>query len=147
MKKSILITAASAFLAATLLLTGCTTPAEKVENAKRDVTEAKKDLAEAEKAYLADIADYRNDAAVKITRNNDRIAAFTVSIESERKEAKADYTKKLAELEQENTDMKRRLDDYQASGKDNWESFKIEFSRDMDRLGKALSDLTDNNVR
>lgn len=147
MKKLIFSTAAATFLAGTLLLTGCTTPAEKVDNAKENVTEAKKDLVKAKNDYLADVEDYRNNAAIKIRENNERITAFNVSIENEKLEAKADYKRRIAVLEQQNKDMKNRLDGYSVSGKDDWESFKLEFNRDMDRLGKALSDLTVKNVK
>ena len=50
-------------------------------------------------------------------------------------------------MEQKNTDLKRRLDDYKQDGKENWEKFKIEFNRDMDELGKAFKDLTVKNVK
>ena len=43
--------------------------------------------------------------------------------------------------------MKKKLEDYQAEGKDSWETFKTEFSHDMDALGNAFKDLTVNNVK
>ena len=58
------------------------------------------------------------------------------------KKDKAKYEKKLAELEQENSDMKKKLEDYKEEGKDNWRKFQTEFSHDMDKLGKEIKDLT-----
>ena len=55
-------------------------------------------------------------------------------------EAKADYHNKIMELEQKNSDMKKKLDDYKTEGKQKWEIFKTEFSHDMDELGKAFND-------
>ncbi len=147
MKKSILTTVAFAFLAGTLSFTACNTPAKKVENAREDVVEAKKDLKEANQAYLADIRDYRSETTLKFRDNRERIAAFNARTETEKKEAYADYKRRVAELEQQNTDMMNRLDNYRENGKDDWDSFKTEFNRDMDRLGKALGDLTVKNVK
>jgi len=43
--------------------------------------------------------------------------------------------------------MKLKMDNYKLEGKENWEKFKMEFSHDMDELGKAFSDLTVKNVK
>ena len=144
MKKSILTIAAFACLAGGIL-TGCSTSAEKVENAKEDVAVANKDLNKANEEYLADLENYRKEAAAKIAANNKSIAEFNARIENKKEVAEADYKKKVAELEQKNTDIKKRLDDYKADGKTNWEAFKLEFSRDMEELGKAFKDLTVKN--
>ena len=50
-------------------------------------------------------------------------------------------------LEVKNSDMRMRMDNYKEDGKDNWETFKTEFSHDMDELGKAFKDLTVKNVK
>ena len=39
------------------------------------------------------------------------------------------------------------MDEYKAEGKEQWEEFKAEFSRDMDELGKAFKDLTVKNEK
>lgn len=43
--------------------------------------------------------------------------------------------------------MKKKMDDYNMDGKENWEKFKTEFNHDMDELGQAFKDLTVNNVK
>ncbi len=133
---------ASTIMISAILIGGCSTPAEKVENAQKDVTEAKIDLEKANKAYEDDIANYRTETANKVIANNKSIAEFNARIELEKKEAQADYKKRIIELEQKNSDMKKKLDDYKMSGKENWEIFKSEFGRDMDELGKAFSSFT-----
>ncbi|PJB11705.1 MAG: hypothetical protein CO119_10460 [Flavobacteriales bacterium CG_4_9_14_3_um_filter_40_17] len=121
------------------------TPAEKVLNAEDKVVQANKDLDEANAQYLIDIQNYRVQTSAEITANEQSIAAFKLRIINQKAEAKADYEKKITELEQKNTDMRRKMDEYQASGKDNWENFKTEFSHDMSALGQAFKDLTVNN--
>ena len=41
--------------------------------------------------------------------------------------------------------MKEKLDAYKVSGKDNWETFKTEFSSDMNDLGEAFKNFTVKN--
>jgi len=146
MKKLILTLAASTFIIGAILIS-CNTPAEKVENAQNNVDEANQELNEANEAYLADIEAYRVITADKIEANNKSIADFNARIEKDKKTAKDDYKKKIVELEQKNSDMKKKMDDYKAEGKDKWELFKAEFNSDMERLGSAFKDLATRNVK
>jgi DNA anti-recombination protein RmuC len=146
MKQSILTITACAFMAGAVL-TSCNSSAEKVENAEQDVKDAKAALDQANEEYLLDIENYRLATADKIETNNQSIADFNLRIENEKKEAKAAYQKQITELEQKNSDMKKKLEDYNAEGKENWEKFKYEFSRDMDELGEALKNLTVKNTK
>jgi len=146
MKKSILTIVASAFVAS-VMLTGCNTSAQKVENAEENVASANEDLNDANEAYKQEIDNYRKEADEKIAANNKSIAEFNARIALEKKDAQDDYRKQIATLEQKNTDMKKKMDDYKAEGKDKWEQFKTEFNRDMDELGKAFKDLTVKNVK
>ena len=145
MKKSILLLAAFTFITG-VILTSCNTPAQKAENAQKDVIEAKKDVEKANQEYLADMKNYRKQMADKIAANGQSIADFNASIESEKEEAKAGYKEKIAALEQKNSDMKMKMDNYKEEGKEKWEVFKVEFNNDMDNLGKAFKDLTVKNV-
>jgi tRNA G10 N-methylase Trm11 len=146
MKKSILAFAACTFIAG-IIFTSCNTPAEKVENAQENVVQANKDLDQANMEYIADIENYRVETANRIAANEQAIAEFNARMEHEKKAVRAEHKKKIAELEQKNRDMKKKLEDYKAEGKEKWEIFKTEFSHDMDELGKAFKDLTVKNVK
>lgn len=146
MKKIITVLIASSFLTAPVLLS-CNTPAEKVENAQNKVKSANEDLDSANQEYMADIESYKQETADKIAANEKSIAAFYVRIANEKADAKADYQKKIADLEQKNSDMKMKMDNYQAQGKENWESFKTEFNHDMQELGEAFKNLTVKNTK
>lgn len=145
MKKTIL-TMISTVLISGISLTSCNTPAEKVEDAKDKVSEANKDLDQAKEDYLTEIESYKKTTAERIEANNVTIADFKARIEHE-KDAKAEYENKIAELEQKNITMKRKMDDYKDEGKEKWEAFKTEFNHDMDELGQAFKDLTVNNKK
>jgi len=146
MKKSILILAGVVFTTSAILIS-CNTPAEKVQNAKEDVVAAKVALDKAQQEYIEDLTNYRKATAEKIAENEKIAADFRVKIVNEKREAKAAYETKLAELEKKNSEMKNKIDGYQSNNKDSWQAFKAEFNRDMDELGKAFKDLTVKNVK
>ncbi|MFT6826809.1 MAG: hypothetical protein ACJA2S_004336 [Cyclobacteriaceae bacterium] len=129
------------------IISGCNNSTRKVENAQEDVTEAKKELNEANREYAVEMAKYKKDTEAKIVTNQKIIDDFKLRIENEKSEVKASYNKIIAELEQQNNDLGKKMDDYKAESKDQWESFKTEFSRDMDNLGKAFKDLSEDNIK
>ncbi len=146
MKISIVVLTVFALIASAYV-TGCKTPAEKVGSAQTNVIEANKDLDVANKEYLADIEKYRKETADKIAANDKSITEFKARIDREKKTAKDEYSKKIMVLEQKNTDLKKKMDEYKSDGKEQWEAFKAEFSHDMDELGQAFKDLMVNNVK
>ena len=137
-------------LTATILLTGaiftsCNTAAEKVENAKEKSIKADEDFNTAKEEYLADVENFRIEIAAKIEANKQMIADFNLKIVSAKKDARAYYVEQIAVLEQKNIAMKEKLDAYEVSGKDNWETFKTEFNKDMNDLGEAFKNFTVKN--
>ena len=143
--KKLIFTLTAIILLAGGIFTSCNTAAEKVDNAKNKAIEADENFNKANDEYLADIENFKKETAAKIEANNQMIADFTVKIEYAKKDAKAYYTEQIAVLEQKNIAMKQKLDDYEVNGKDNWETFKAEFSRDMNDLGVAFKNFTIKN--
>ena len=145
MEKSIKVLAVSVLLLG-LGLISCSTPEEKVEDAQDNVEEANKEL-EDSKEYLWEVENYKAQQAAQIEENERSIAEFNARIDSQKKEAREDYKKKIAELERKNTDMKKRIDDFNSDNKAGWERFKEEFNHDMEQLGDALRDLGKDNKK
>lgn len=133
MKKSIIGMTTCGLLTISVL-TGCNTPAEKVEHAKSDVRAAEKELKEAEMDYKADMEAFRAETAKEIAANDKAILDYKARVEFEKREAKTKYKKTLNELEIKNKEMKDRMDNYTDDGKDNWENFKTDFRREMDSI-------------
>ena len=130
-----------------LLGFSCKSPADKVDDKEKKVEDAKQELNEAKEDYQKEIEEYRKDINDRIAANDATITDFNSRIENEKKEAKADYKRQVNDLEMKNRDLKRRMDEYKADGKDNWQKFKAEFNHDMDELGNSLRDLTKDNVK
>lgn len=60
---------------------------------------------------------------------------------------KVTYEHKVEALEQKNSDLKLKLEDYQLDGKEKWEGFKSEFSNNMEEFGKSFKNLKVDNVQ
>jgi peptidoglycan hydrolase CwlO-like protein len=145
MKKLILLLAGCTMMTGALL-TSCNTSSNKVDEAQEAVIKSKQDLEAARQEFLADMETFRKETATRIAANDQRIAELNANIVHERKEARADYKKRIAALEQKNRDMKKTMDDYKEEGKENWERFKTEFNHDMDALGQAFKDIGVRNT-
>jgi len=153
MKKIILtLIVATAFLTGTIL-TGCQSSAQREASARDNLQEAKQDLkdvqkdANAEVQKLADAKEwetFKNNAEITIRNNEIRIGDLKVKLHKQGTVLDPMYEKKIETLEQQNKDLKKRIEDYEKSQSD-WETFKREFNHDMDELGKALKDLTVDN--
>jgi peptidoglycan hydrolase CwlO-like protein len=142
MKKTILvITFCFGIVSAALLSIGCNSSSQKVEDAQDNVIEANRDLEKANQDYLADIENYKKETAEKIDANDKSINDFNARIANEKANAKADYKRKINALQQKNTDMKKKLDDYKADGKDQWKEFKSDFNHDMNKLNDDFKSL------
>ena len=151
MKNSILVIASTLFLTVTIL-SGCQSSATKVENAEDKVQDAKNDLADSQRNLYAirldTISNYEQfkiEAEKILIAQEKNITDLKARLASEKKVINADYDKKLAELENKNSELERKLADYKDDGQDKWNSFKAEFNHDIDELGKAFKDLTVEN--
>jgi len=153
MKKIVFTLAATAFFAG-ILFTSCNSPSQKIENAEQDVLDAKEavidarsDLNVARQDSVTEFQQFKTEFQNKISANEKSIAGLKLSIADESRENKVLYEKKIAELEERNNDMKIKLAEYKEGETDQWQTFKSEFKRDMDELGKAFSDFTVNNKK
>lgn len=148
MKKNILSVAMAAlFVTAGSYIISCNSPEQKVEDAREDVVDAQQKLEEANADYEAELENYRRDVATRSENNTRTLEEFKARVNEKRADARDEYNRKIAELEQKNRDMKLRVDEYKADGKDKWEQFKREVDHDMDELGNSIRDLGNDNVK
>jgi hypothetical protein len=152
MKNSILVIASILFLTVTIL-SGCQSSATKVGNAEDKVQDAKNELADSQRDLYAirldTISNYEQfkiEAEKILIAQEKNITDLKARLASEKKAINVDYDKKLAELENKNSELERKLADYKDDGQDRWISFKAEFNHDIDELGKAFKDLTVENI-
>lgn len=120
---------------------------ENVQEAKKEVVKAKQDLKEAQMDSVKEYNLFKQESNVKIKHNEKRIAELKLKYSKLNSEEKVEYQKKLAELEQKNTELNGKLNSYKIHEDKKWKSFKSEFNHDMNELGKALKDFTIKNKK
>jgi hypothetical protein len=143
MKKMIFGVAVATFIAGTMLV-GCQSRDKKVENAQEKVQNAEDKVAEARQelnqAIKDSIQQFKKDAAKQIEVYEKNMAELRIKIANERSENRAYHERKLAELEQQNREMRMRLENFNEDNRDQWVSFRNKFSHDMEEHGKAFRD-------
>ena len=152
--KKIISKLAIASLMAGIVFSGCQSAAKKVENAEKDlqnaqnnVVDARQDLYKATKDSLTEYQIFKNESQQKISAHEKSIAEFKARIAAEKQENKVAYEKKIAELENKNSDLKRKLEEYKEDGQTKWTEFKSKFSHDMSELGQAFKNFTVTNEK
>lgn len=150
-KTSNLIFGLASVTMAVILFNGCKLPSEDKETsntgeAKENLVEAKESIDEAKKAHGFRYEAFKLEWDEKIAENEKVIAELKAKARIESKDAKLDFEKELAVLEQKNQALKEKMSSYKDKGDDGWKSFKIEFDQDIDSLGQALKVLTKINT-
>jgi chromosome segregation ATPase len=141
------------FLASAMILTGaifnsCQSPTQKQEAAQDNLKDAKQELNAADQkvATAEEWSQFKSESELKIAANETRIAELKVRMNKPGEIFDKMYENKINSLEQQNKDLKARLEAYEKS-QSNWETFKREFNHDMDELGAALKDLAVDNKK
>jgi predicted small secreted protein len=95
----------------------------------------------------AEYALYREESETRLMVNERKIAHMKEEARSEKKDLRLKYEKALDELHQKNTTMKTRIREYKKDIKNDWDSFKLGFNKDIDELGKAISAMAEKNMK
>ena len=147
MKSKVIAIAAAVILFIVIAaLIGCQNTGEKNSQVTQDtVKQAKLEQDTIKTTYSDDWQKFKTESEVKIQDNENSIAAFKVKMKKAGSKIKTKYNEEIANLEQENRNMKKKLEEYKNDGKSTWSDFKAGFNKDMDKIGKALKDLTSDN--
>jgi len=122
------------------VFTGC----NDRDDTKEKVEEANKAMIEAQAQYEMEWQQFKTDAELKIDANQKQIDELKVAMKTTSAKFKAKYENQVLTLEQNNIELKKKLNDYKYSGKDNWEEFKRDFNREVDTVVIALNEIFKN---
>jgi hypothetical protein len=86
---------------------------------------------------------FKADARAEIQKNEDSLKAVSAKMTKAGKKAEAKYHEEVSRLEKKNEELKSKLEDYKAQGKDDWHQFKMGFRNDLDTLGQKIKDLAE----
>jgi hypothetical protein len=144
MKNSKLLIITSFVIIGTLSI-GCKDSADKVEEAQEEVIIANENLMNENEAYLEEIEAYKLKNAEEIANNEKSLTDFNKRIAVQKNVAKKEYEKKITFLNNQNTDLKKKMDDFKSDSKENWETFEAQFNIEMEKLRADIRELTANN--
>ncbi|MGD0709612.1 MAG: hypothetical protein ABR968_00375 [Bacteroidales bacterium] len=136
MKKTILTMAIIAFVAGTISTSYGQEPDKRSEKARTKLQAAQKD------SVTTVYETLKKESEIRFNKNEGSIAEFKASIVNEKRKIRSKDESKVADLEQKNNYLKKKLKDYKVEGKENWTIFKAGFNQDMDNLNKSLNDLS-----
>jgi DNA anti-recombination protein RmuC len=132
---------------ATVGIASCVkTHEKKVETAEINVMEARQDLQQA-RIDSTEYMKYKADAEVKLKENKSKISELKATMNTEGKETQTQYAKMINELDQKNSEMEHRIKEFNSDSKENWETFKFDFNKQMDELGKSISETAEKNMK
>ena len=130
--------------------TGCKKSADqKLADAELNRTAAEQNVEDAANNATAvnEWQAFKTEQEAKIAANDKIIADYKVKMTNSKGKLLATYDKKVDALETKNKELMTKLNEYKDEGKDAWEKFKSEFSRDTDELGSALKNFTVDNKK
>ena len=123
---------------------GCKSSSEKVEDARNELKSVQNDSSK-ESQKGVDVEEwkiFRNESQAKIKNNQLRINYLKKNNKQSGIPGKVEYKASIDSLESKNNELVIRMDNY-SKGKSDWETFKLEFKRDLDNLGIALQNFTE----
>lgn len=121
-----------------VLLMGCQTPSDKVDNAKVDVANANQDLKDARREVRADWQEewleFKRTNDASIAENERRFIELRGKAKDVNARERAAFTGRIDACERRNNDIRDRVNNYKDEGDAGWQVFKKAIGRDMDDL-------------
>jgi len=133
------------------ILIGCNNSPKAKEGelneAKEDVVNAKAELEQSKLDSVSDFNKYKESIQIKLVENEKKIGELRFKLNSKDKSTKELYEQQLSKLELKNTELKIKISEYQQGPEQKWEVFKSDFNKDMDDLGKSISNMAERNMK
>ena len=136
MKKSIGILA----IAIAVFFVSCKSAQQKELDAQQNLSQARQDLSATQASNANEWQTFRSESLIKIKENDKRIAELKIKMNQPGNTFDGMYRTRIEKLEAKNKELKSKLKNYDGKQTD-WKTFKSDFNRDMDEIGKNIKDL------
>jgi uncharacterized membrane protein YqiK len=114
---------------------------EATEKAEAEVQEA--NVAAEEAAKEQEWVVFKSEAERKIQENEKRINDLRAQLTKPGKMLDGIYKQRIEAIELRNAELRAKISSYESTQSD-WENFKTDFNREMDAVGKSISDFATN---
>ena len=112
-----------------------------MERAETSAIEAERDVEIARSEVEAEYRIFKTENESRLAEHNRTMEEIKQRIDNESdRDVKARLQTRLDEHKADHRELKRDMDSYKVSGRDNWDDFKDSFSDRMDDLGDSLND-------
>lgn len=120
---------------------------EVLNNAKKDVVMASDDLTRATKDSINEFNKYKSNIQFKLVENDKIITDLKSKIKDFDKNKQTSYYKQIEKLQLRNTELKLKIENYKQGPSQKWELFKMDFNKELDELGKSISNSAKENMK
>ncbi|MFO7525901.1 MAG: hypothetical protein R6W68_10630 [Ignavibacteriaceae bacterium] len=111
------------------------------DGARDEVEEANQNMIDAQYEFDKEWQEFKSDAETRINENEEKIADLKESMKSTSANFKTKYENEILTLEQNNIQLRKKLNEYKYDGKNNWNEFKRDFNREVDSVVESLDDI------
>ena len=136
MKKSVGILA----VVIAVFIVSCKSAQQKELDAQQNLSQARQDLSATQASNANEWQTFRSESLIKIKENDKRIAELKIKMNQPGNTFDGMYRTRIEKLESKNKELKSKLKNYDGKQTD-WKTFKSDFNRDMDEIGKNIKDL------
>lgn len=148
MKKLILSVAVITFMAGTISVSfgqdankKCDKTLDSTKTEKTVVLEPEQELVVIQVDSVTDYQDLTKSSEIRFAENDKSIADLKMNNTTMDEKKKTAKSKEIDLLEQKNTSLRKELVFYKEDSKVNWNTFKKQFSADMDKLTQDLKNM------
>jgi hypothetical protein len=118
-----------------------------LNKAKAEVVNAKADLVQSKLDSISNFNKYKESIKKKLVQNGKVISNLKLKNTSKDKSTRALYLKQLNKLELKNAELISKLENYKEGPEQKWELFQVDFNKDLDNLGKSISNMAERNMK
>lgn len=138
MKRSTIFTFAVTMIMGVASIKSFAQEDKKSTKARKEVVVSEKELQETRTDPANDVQLFKKDALRKINENKQKITDLKIKNANENQDVKVKYDSKLLALENKNNALQNRIEGYENTKPSAWNSFRKEFTTDMDELADAI---------
>jgi hypothetical protein len=131
----------------TFLILSCGPSAQKVKDSQENADKEKAEYKQMQKDSIEDYESFKLAYEARIDANEKTIADLRKEIKKDKSKMQEINLKAMDELDGRNFEMRKKIREFKNESKEDWESFKEEFSYDMDEIGKAIKGIGVNNSK
>ena len=124
----------------TTLSYSCKSNDKNSENTEDTIENTPVQLSEEQKKMNAEYNDFKIYALAEMDENDENIIKLREKINKPGKTLDEARERRIIDLEVKNTELKERLNNYEANTTD-WQSFKTKFNADLKDMGETFSDI------